>query len=94
MRAERLELERRRQVAIGVLAGLWLQDDADEFERVRRFCAEVRLPTRLADIGLPAPTDDELARVAARACRPGEIIHNEPMPITPAMVAAALRRLQ
>lgn len=82
------------KVAIGVLAGLLLQGDEAEFARARAFCAEVRLPTRLADIGLTAPTDADLSRVAERACRPGEIIHNEPMPVTPAMVAAALERLR
>ena len=35
----------------------------------------------------------KLAIVAARACRPGEIMHNEPDGMTEAMVIAALTRL-
>lgn len=82
------------KVAIGVLAGLLIQGDEAEFARVRAFCAEVRLPVRLGDIGLVAATDADLLRIAERACRPGEIIHNEPMPVTPQMVVAALARLK
>ncbi|MGH6859751.1 MAG: glycerol dehydrogenase [Phyllobacterium sp.] len=81
------------KVAIGVLAGLLLHDQQDEFERIRRFCGSVRLPTRLADIGIAEITDEKLAIVARRACRKGEIIHNEPMPVRPDMVIAALKAL-
>jgi len=82
------------KVAIGVLAGLLIQGDEAEFARVRDFCAKVRLPVRLGDIGLVAPSDNDLFRIAERACRPGEIIHNEPMPVTSPMVVAALARLR
>lgn len=81
------------KVAIGVLAGLKLHGLDQEFERVRRFCRSVRLPTRLADIGIADVTDEKLAIVARRACRQGEIIHNEPMVVTEDMVVAALRTL-
>lgn len=81
------------KVAIGVLAGLKLHGLDEEFERVRAFCAQVRLPVRLADIGIADATDEKLAIVARRACRPDEIIHNEPMPITQGMVVAALKTL-
>ncbi len=80
------------KVAVGVLAGLKLHGDEAEFQRVEAFCRQVRLPTRLADLGI-AVTDEKLEKVAARACRAGEIIHNEPMPVSPAMVVAALRAL-
>ena len=81
------------KVAIGVLAGLLLHGQRDEFEKVRAFCASTRLPVRLADIGIAEVTSDKLAVVARRACRAGEIIHNEPIPVTEAMVIAALEAL-
>ncbi|MBY5323950.1 MULTISPECIES: glycerol dehydrogenase [Rhizobium] len=81
------------KVAIGVLAGLKIQGLDDEFIRVRDFCRLVRLPTRLADIGIADPTEAKLAIVARRACRAGEIIHNEPMPVTETMVINALKAL-
>ncbi|MGV3553324.1 hypothetical protein [Rhizobium sp.] len=76
-----------------MLAGLLLHGRRDEFEKVRAFCAATRLPTKLADIGIAEVTADKLAVVARRACRAGEIIHNEPMPVTEAMVIAALEAL-
>lgn len=81
------------KVAIGVLAGLLLHGRKDEFDKVRAFCVSARLPVRLADIGIADVTADKLAIVARRACRAGEIIHNEPMPVTEAMVIAALETL-
>lgn len=81
------------KVAIGVLAGLRLHGDEAAFERARAFCEAVRLPTRLAHLGIEEASEEKLLRVAERACRPGEIIHNEPMTVTPAQVAAALRTL-
>lgn len=81
------------KVAIGVLAGLKIHALDDEFVRVRRFCASVRLPTRLRDIGIKDASADKLAVVARRACRAGEIIHNEPVPVTEEMVINALEAL-
>ncbi|WP_411034038.1 glycerol dehydrogenase [Shinella sp. BYT-45] len=81
------------KVAIGVLAGLKLHGLEDEFERVRAFCRSVRLPARLADIGIAEATPEKLAVVAGRACRAGEIIHNEPMPVREDMVVRALAAL-
>ena len=81
------------KVAIGVLAGLLIHGLEDEFRKVEAFCLSVGLPTRLADIGMTATTPEKLAAVARRACRAGEIIHNEPMPVTEDMVVTALQRL-
>lgn len=81
------------KVAIGVLAGLLIHGLDDEFQKVREFCRSVRLPTKLADIGIVEVTPEKLAIVARRACRAGEIIHNEPIAVTEAMVIAALHRL-
>jgi glycerol dehydrogenase len=80
------------KVAVGVLASLFLTDKPREvIDQVFDFCLEVGLPTTLAEIGLEGVSDDDLMRVAERSCIEGETIHNEPMPVTPAMVAAALR---
>ena len=77
-----------------MLAELKLQDVPEaEYRRVRDFCAAVRLPTRLRDIGITDATDDKLRIVAERACRPGEIMHNEAMPVTAEMVVRVLREL-
>jgi glycerol dehydrogenase len=81
------------KVAIGILAGLLLHNDEAEFARVEVFLKKVRLPIRLSGIGIDDPTPEKLRCVAARACREGEIIHFEPIRVTPDMVVQALRRL-
>lgn len=82
------------KVAIGTLASLflWAAPD-DERQRVFRFCRAVGLPTRLCDIHVDAADTAALRTVAARACRAGEIIHNEPYPVDPAMLVAALQAM-
>jgi glycerol dehydrogenase len=80
------------KVAIGVLASLFLTDKTSEIvDEVYDFCEEVGLPATLADIGLEGVSDDDLMRVANAATAPGETIHNEPVPVTPEMVFAALK---
>lgn len=80
------------KVAIGTLAQLMLEDRSpDDIAEVMDFCLSVGLPVTLADIGVLDATDDELRRVADRACAPDETIHNEWFPVTPADVIAALR---
>jgi len=80
------------KVTIGVLASLFLTDKpAEMIDEVYTFCENVGLPTTLADIGLGDASDDELRRVAEAACAEGETIHNEPMPMSPAQVFAALK---
>jgi glycerol dehydrogenase len=81
------------KVAIGILAGLLLHEDMAEFERVRAFLERVRLPVRLSEIGITDASLAKLEKVAARACRAGEIIHFEPIPISEAMVVRVLQRL-
>tara|TARA_Y100001951_G_scaffold102763_1_gene110086 strand:- start:3396 stop:4484 length:1089 start_codon:yes stop_codon:yes gene_type:complete len=81
------------KVAIGVLAMLLIHGQQEEYERVRDFCTSVRLPTDLSGVGITDLTEDKLARVAERACKPGDIMHNEPVKVTPDMVAEALRKL-
>jgi glycerol dehydrogenase len=82
------------KVAIGTLASLFLWPAADdERRRVFRFCRAVGLPTRLADVNVDIDDHAALAAVAQRACRPGEIIHNEPYPVDAGMVVAALKAM-
>lgn len=80
------------KVAIGVLASLFLTDKPRELiDEVFEFCREVELPITLAEIGLRDVSDADLDPAAERACADGETIHNEPSPVTPAAVTAALR---
>ncbi|WP_162652973.1 iron-containing alcohol dehydrogenase [Lentilitoribacter sp. Alg239-R112] len=81
------------KVAIGVLAGLFIQGRLDEFDEISSFCRSVRLPTTLSEIGIIDPSDDKLARVAMRSCQKGEIIHNEPQQVSEEEVVSALRFL-
>jgi glycerol dehydrogenase len=80
------------KVAIGVLASLFLTDKPSEvIDEVYSFCEAVELPTTLAEIGLSDVSDEDLMKVARASCAEGETIHNEPIPVTPEMVFAALR---
>ncbi len=80
------------KVAFGTLASLFLTDRPGPLvDEVYAFCASVGLPTTLADLGLAGATDDDLLRVAEKACAPEESIHNEPVKITPGLVREALK---
>ncbi len=80
------------KVAIGVVASLFLTDKpANLIDEVYTLCEAVGLPTTLAEIGLADVTDAGLMQVAEAACAEGETIHNEPMPVTPQKVFAALK---
>ncbi|MCC5862434.1 MAG: glycerol dehydrogenase [Gammaproteobacteria bacterium] len=80
------------KVAMGTLAMLMLTDrPAAVIDEVFGFCQAVGLPTRLADVGLAAVTEEALLAAATRACAEGETIHNEPFEVTPQKVLAALK---
>lgn len=81
------------KVAFGLLASLFLTDKAiATIDEVYYFCETVGLPTTLADLGLPEDISDaELMKAAEKACLPGESIHNEPTPVSPASVLAAMK---
>lgn len=82
------------KVAIGVLASLVLTDQPPSvIQEIYDFYHKVGLPTTLADIGLVNYTDDDLLKVAKATCAVGESIHNEPFPITPSDVLAALKSI-
>jgi len=90
------------KVAIGVLASHFLPHSFDQGgdragdqarEDLFAFCNDVGLPVTLAQVGVDVDDDAGLLRVARRACRAGEIIHNEPEPVTAEGLAAALRAM-
>ena len=72
------------KVAIGVQAMLLIHGEDDEYRRVPRLLRE-RAPAgqALRHRALDDLTNEKLAKVAARACRPGDIMHNEPIRVTP-----------
>lgn len=79
------------KVAFGVLVGLLLNEaPVEEIARVRDFLTQTGLPTHLGAVGI-TDIDAAIPVIAQRACRAGEIIHNEPIEITNALVEAALR---
>ncbi len=80
------------KVAFGTLASLFLTDKPKAtIDEVYSFCESVGLPTTLADIGLSDVSNEELMKVAEKACAKGETIHNESIPVTPEMVFSALK---
>lgn len=82
------------KVAIGVLVSLFLSAVPDaERQQVFEFCRAVGLPTRLSDVNVDVGDEDALAAVAKRACRAGEIIHNEPYPVDAPLVISALKAM-
>ncbi len=82
------------KVAIGVLTSLFLSSvPDDERRRVFQFCRAVGLPTRLSEVNVDINDEVALLAVATRACRSGEIIHNEPYPVDAALVVAALKSM-
>lgn len=80
------------KVAFGVLVQLVLEGKPRQLiEQVLAFSTEVGLPMTLADVGLADCPGHVLSRVSERATAEGETIHNEPFPVTPRMVADAIR---
>lgn len=83
------------KVAFGTLTQLVLENhERPEIEEVLGFCTDVGLPVTLKELGVDATGDELNARlmVAAEAtCAPGGMIHNEPFPVTPGAVVAAMK---
>lgn len=79
------------KVALGTLVQLVMENRSPaEIEEVLRFCQAVGLPTTLADIGVSSVNADKIMKVAEASCAAGETIHNEPFPVTPSIVYAAI----
>jgi glycerol dehydrogenase len=83
------------KVAFGTLTQLVLENrEMPEIEQVLDFCTDVGLPVTLGELGICAEGEDLTARlmVAAEAtCAPGGMIHNEPFPVQPDAVVAAMK---
>ena len=80
------------KVAFGVLAELALNGASDDrIGEIARFNRSVNLPLCLADLGI-VDREAAIPVIAARATRKGEIIHNEPIPVSADLAAAALAR--
>ena len=80
------------KVAFGTLASLFLTDKGnDVINAVYDFCISVGLPVTLEDMGLASAPDSHLMKAAEASCSEGETIFNEPVPVTPDMVFAALK---
>jgi glycerol dehydrogenase len=80
------------KVAFGVLASLFLTDKPLPLVReVYSLCGEIGLPTTFADMGLERATEQDMLRVAEKACAPDESIHNEPVAVSPELVREALK---
>jgi glycerol dehydrogenase len=79
------------KVAFGLLVQLVLEGaPRATVAEVLGFSSEVGLPITLAGIGLHELPRDRLDPIARRATAPGETIHNEPIEVTPEMVADAI----
>ncbi|WP_049935464.1 glycerol dehydrogenase [Haloplanus natans] len=79
------------KVNVGTLTQLVLEGrETHTIHELIDFSLDVGLPVTLADVGLDAPTDDQLRTIAEATCEPFETIHNEPFEVTPAAVRDAL----
>jgi len=82
------------KVNFGVLAQMVLERRPDrELDEFIQISKSLTLPVTLADLGIDAGgfAEEELQRVAERACLPGEGIHQLPFPVTSGMVASAIQ---
>ena len=80
------------KVAFGTLASLFLTDQPPRLvDEVYALCSALGLPTTFVDLGLDGVADQDLKRVAEKACAAEESIHNEPVEISPDLVLAALK---
>lgn len=79
-------------VAIGTLAQLIIEDDAEELEQVRNFFAEVGLPTRLSDISIDSGDSASIEQVAEESMT-YDFIHNVGSRVEAGIVAQTLKSL-
>ena len=76
----------------GTICQLVLENSPeDELYEVLDFCLSVGLPVCLKDLGTDSIDDALLKAVAEKTCIPDESVHNMPFPVTPDMVAAAIK---
>ena len=79
-------------VAFGVLVQMVLEKrPMGEVERVMRWCKELGLPVRLADLGRLDLS--QLPKAAEKACDPKDSMTSMPFEVTPLMVLEAMREV-
>ncbi len=79
------------KVAFGLLAGLNLTNSPEEeIQEVYEFCASVKLPVTLSEIGLSKITKEEMMQVAQKSAEAGSSIHHEGRDITAEKIYKAL----
>ncbi len=80
------------KVSFGTVVQLIMENaDSETLHTVLSFCKSLGLPICLKDLGVVNLDDSRLMMVAELSCAEGETIHNMPFPVTPALVAAAIR---
>jgi glycerol dehydrogenase len=77
-------------VAMGLLTQLALEQSIDECEQVARFCAEVGLPTHLAQLSLDTTGDGPALQEAMAHSAGTPLMDNEPFDVTPENTWASL----
>ena len=77
-------------VAVGLLTQLAMEQSLDECAQVARFCAEVGLPTNLAQLSLDTAADGPALQAAMAASAETPLMDNEPFDVTPQNTWAAL----
>jgi len=79
------------RVAFGLIVQFVLEGRSNKFlRRFLNFYRKVGLPCSLEQLGLRSYTDEEILRVARKACQKTEPIHNMPITINVAEVKSAL----
>lgn len=80
------------KVAFGIICLLVLENrPMDEIAEAARFCADLGLPVRLADLGLADVSNADLLRVGQEAMRPTNVIHSVHRTLTAQGIADAIR---
>ena len=77
-------------VAMGLLTQLTLEQSLDECEQVARFCAEIGLPTHLAQLSIDAAADGHALQEAMAHSAATPLMDNEPFDVTPENTWTAL----
>jgi glycerol dehydrogenase len=79
------------KVAFGVLTQFVLESRSlSMVKKILDFCRQVGLPINLAQLGIPEYRDDDMLKIAEKACTPGEPIFNMPLNVTVEKVKDAI----
>lgn len=88
--AARADYLHGEMVAMGLLTQLTLEQSLDECEQVARFCAEIGLPTHLAQLSIDAAADGPDLQEAMAHSASTPLMDNEPFDVTPENTWTAL----